>query len=145
MSQYKTEIGGYEPGSECGICRGRCCREKGCSLSPEDMVRFFSKIGENGENPDRDKMLKLLTDERYGLFAIDSFWHEREPVYYLRMKHKCYNFIGVDAAGECIALTDEGCSLDMAAECLRAVRISNVIRSIRQMRCTQTGCRIRIC
>ncbi len=113
MSQYKTEIEGYEPGSECGICRGRCCREKGCSLSPEDMARYFLKIGETGENTDRDKMLKLLTDERYGLFAIDSFWHEREPVYYLRMKHKCYNFIGVDAAGECIALTDEGCSLDM--------------------------------
>jgi len=55
-----------------------------------------------------------LTDEKYGLFAIDSFQHEDERVYYLRMKHKCYNFVGVDAAGECIALTDNGCSLAMA-------------------------------
>ncbi len=113
MEQRKTEIMGYEPGNECSICQGRCCREKGCSLSPEDMAHYLSKIGETGKSIDHIKILRLLTDEKYGLFAIDSFGHKDERIFYLRMKHKCYNFVGVDAAGECVALTDKGCSLAM--------------------------------
>ena len=28
---------GYRPGEECSHCKGRCCREKGCSLAPSDL------------------------------------------------------------------------------------------------------------
>ena len=113
MKTFISETSGYEPGEECNICRGRCCRERGCSLSPEDMYGYFAKIGIEDGNVDRDKVVRLLTDEEYGLFAIDSFGYGEERIYFLRMKHKCYNFVGVDAAGECIALTDKGCSLGM--------------------------------
>ncbi len=34
---------GFEPGPECRECKGRCCREKGCSLSPEDMLRELQR------------------------------------------------------------------------------------------------------
>ena len=43
--------------------------------------------------------------------AIDSFTGDTGPCYYIRMRHKCFTFIGVDAMGECIALTEQGCSL----------------------------------
>ncbi|MBQ8639004.1 MAG: hypothetical protein IJ468_07535 [Lachnospiraceae bacterium] len=54
--------------------------------------------------------MKLLTDQN-GFFAIDFFRENGVPCYYLRMRHKCYTFIGIDAVGECVALTENGCSL----------------------------------
>lgn len=58
----------------------------------------------------REQLLDLLSEPE-GLYAIDCFSGIKGPFYYLRMRHKCYTFIGVDAIGECIALTKEGCRL----------------------------------
>ena len=99
---------GYEPGAECAACKGKCCKDKGCSLSPEDLLQAL-KDG----HPDqqlREQILTLLTDPQ-GLYAIDYFSRPEGACFYLRMRHKCYTFIGVDAMGECIALTERGCSL----------------------------------
>lgn len=126
---------GYKPGAECAECKGRCCREKGCSLSPADMSGALRKFTEpdtalkqcaevvapsmeapsmeqsSAELPSlREQFLALLTAPD-SLYAIDCFQEKTGTFYYLRMRHKCYTFIGVDAIGECIALTKDGCSL----------------------------------
>lgn len=114
---------GFKPGEECAKCRGRCCKERGCSLAPEDMLRVLTT-----ENTDIDRnntatepkstdinpvflkgLLKLLQEEK--LYTIDCVSQNGIPFYFLRMRHKCYTFIGVEAMGECIALTPSGCSL----------------------------------
>lgn len=109
---------GFEPGPECRECKGRCCREKGCSLSPEDMLRELQRrTGIPAKQMEEqeslcDYILAMLKETQgNALYAIDRFTTERGPFYYLRMRHKCYTFIGVDAMGECIALTGEGCEL----------------------------------
>lgn len=109
---------GYRPGEECAKCRGRCCREKGCSLSPEDLLRELKRRKEGFEKEDlqgRDfyeQLLLLLQEtDRQPLYAIDSFETAKGAFFYLRMRHKCYTFVGIDAIGECTALTPEGCTL----------------------------------
>lgn len=97
---------GFMPGTECVACKGRCCKDKGCSLSPEDLLEALE-----GKEATRTNILELLQKED-GLYTIDYFSEADGPVFYLRMRHKCYNFIGVDAMGECVALTDQGCLLD---------------------------------
>ena len=100
---------GYKPGEECVICKGKCCKEKGCSLSPEDMWRALGY--EKTKSPiTKEELLTLLTPKE-GRYAIDYFSTKDGPVFYLRMRHKCYTFIGVDAMGECVALTEHGCTL----------------------------------
>lgn len=119
---------GYRPGKECSQCGGRCCREKGCCLSPEDMLRALGR-----EKADYESVLRLLKDSPDRLYAIDymsvpkGFPQGEAPqklppearqslsggvCFYLRMRHKCYTFVGVDAAGECAALGESGCMLD---------------------------------
>lgn len=143
-------MNGFEPGNECAVCKGRCCREKGCCLCPEDMIKALrdwemhetlldgqpvadgqkqgttqdSVIKEVGvcdglslSLPKRirlaeEKLLSFLQEEG-NYYTIDCFYAPTGPLYYLRMRHKNYTFIGVDAIGECIALTKEGCSLSM--------------------------------
>ncbi len=115
---------GYEPGQECSVCRGKCCRDKGCSLSPEDMNRELLRKPEEGADAAiiqsaneigfsklREELLALLTDSERGLYTIDYFSEPEGPCFYLRMRHKCYTFIGADAMGECVALTEKGCIL----------------------------------
>lgn len=87
----------------CAGCQGRCCKTMGCSLEPEDMIKALADKAATRENVE-----SLLQN---GQFAIDSFQTGGRAFYFLRMKHKCFTFIGVDAMGECAALTDEGCSL----------------------------------
>lgn len=94
---------GFLTGSICAQCQGRCCKTMGCSLAPEDMFRALKD-----RTPTRENVEDLLQN---GKFAIDSFRIAGHALYYLRMKHKCFTFIGVDAMGECISLTDAGCSL----------------------------------
>lgn len=107
---------GYAPGTECAECRGKCCRENGCCLSPEDLFRALSKKNQELnfqrllQRELKEHLLMLLKDED-GLYAIDRNVSPKGPFYYLRMRHKCYTFVGVDAMGECVALTDEGCML----------------------------------
>lgn len=107
---------GYVPGAECTECKGKCCREKGCCLSPEDLFRALSKKNQELnfrrmlQKELKEHLMNLLKEED-GLYAIDRTVAADGPFYYLRMRHKCYTFIGVDAIGECVALTDTGCML----------------------------------
>lgn len=105
---------GYAPGAECAECKGKCCRENGCCLSPEDLFRAL-----NQKNPQlkfqrmlqrelKEHLLILLKDDD-GYYAIDRAGSVDGMFYYLRMRHKCYTFVGIDAMGECVALTDTGC------------------------------------
>lgn len=111
---------GYQPGAECSQCKGRCCKERGCSLSPQDMWQALERRNalegsviptsseENGKL--RETLVQLL-NRPDGLYALDYFSEKEGPCFYLRMRHKCYTFIGVDAIGECVALTENGCCL----------------------------------
>lgn len=94
---------GYRNGELCVCCQGRCCRTMGCSLSPEDMIHALQ-----GRPATRENVEDLL---QKGNYAIDSFQNGGHSFYYLRMRHKCFTFIGVDAMGECSMLTENGCSL----------------------------------
>lgn len=107
---------GFAPGKECAECGGRCCKDKGCSLSPADMLRAIAKM--NGHDAAKagemsshleESLRYLLADAEHGLYAIDHFSGPEGPLFYLRMRHKCYTFIGVDAMGECVALKENGC------------------------------------
>lgn len=114
---------GFKPGEECAKCRGRCCKERGCSLAPEDMLWVLSaenvdidlnNMAADPANADtksalRKILLKSLQEEK--LYTVDCISQNGRPFYFLRMRHKCYTFIGVEAMGECIALTPSGCSL----------------------------------
>lgn len=93
---------GFESDEICKECGGSCCKSMGCSLSPADMRR---ELGD-GELS-RETVLEWL---RQGDYAIDSFSCHGERIWYIRMRHKFFTFIGVDAMGECIAYTDKGCS-----------------------------------
>ncbi len=97
---------GFSSDEICGRCQGRCCKTMGCSLEPADMLKSLADKAATQENIE-----DLLQN---GNFAIDSFQVRGNAFYYLRMKHKCFTFIGIDAMGECIALTDRGCSLAFA-------------------------------
>ena len=88
----------------CEQCQGRCCKTMGCSLAPQDMLDALKGNAVTSESLER-----LL--QQSGRYAIDSFQTGGRAFYYLRMRHKCFTFIGVDAMGECIALTKQGCSL----------------------------------
>lgn len=57
-------------------------------------------------------LLLLQKESGNMLYAIDYFNMGGKPVFYLRMRHKCHTFIGVDAMGECIALSEDGCRLE---------------------------------
>lgn len=94
---------GFLSDNICARCQGRCCKTMGCSLEPEDMLKALQ-----GRTATRENVEDLLQS---GQFAIDSFQLGGHAFYFLRMKHKCFTFIGVDAMGECAALTDAGCSL----------------------------------
>ena len=131
---------GFLPGTECKECKGRCCKEHGCVLSPEDMISSIEKFlgysisqEKNIDTITREVLLDFLIDDKYGMFAIDSASHNGGRLYYLRMQHKCHNFIGIDAMGECVALTDAGCSL--AYE--NRPKGGRMLKSDPTLRCTQ--------
>ncbi|MBQ6806592.1 MAG: hypothetical protein IJO97_04080 [Lachnospiraceae bacterium] len=96
-------MNGFESDNICKACGGNCCKTMGCSLSPEDMLASLEQNETTAES--------IETLLQNSLFAIDSFQMRGGAFYYLRMRHKCFTFIGVDAMGECIALTESGCSL----------------------------------
>lgn len=107
-------MNGYKPGAECAECKGRCCKDKGCSLSPADLeTALKNRNGQKNTDSLYEQILTLLKDPQ-GMYAIDYFSRPEGTCFYLRMRHKCYTFIGVDAMGECIALTKDGCSLSEA-------------------------------
>ncbi len=106
---------GYEDAEVCRACGGICCKSNGCSLSPEDMLREIAEweAGQAGGKTGSADPTKMQIEKwlMAGNCAIDSFSGKEGTCYFIRMRHKCFTFIGVDAMGECIALTDRGCSL----------------------------------
>lgn len=120
---------GYESAELCRSCGGACCKANGCSLSPEDMLRELARAAfeerDEREGVRRDCSKQSSGKDRDGLpsgseleswlrnsqCAIDSFTGKAGPCYYIRMRHKCFTFIGVDAMGECVAFTENGCAL----------------------------------
>ena len=62
---------GYKPGEECAICKGKCCKEKGCSLSPEDMWRALG-YEKMQSSVTKEELLTLLVPKE-GRYAIDYF------------------------------------------------------------------------
>ena len=101
---------GFKPGEECAVCQGKCCKEHGCVLAPEDFFKDTSFLEiQQDEYALKEYVLERLKKEN--LHAIDQSSHGQGTGYYIRMRHKCYTFIGVDALGECIALGEDGCSL----------------------------------
>ncbi|MBQ6695303.1 MAG: hypothetical protein IJN16_01215, partial [Lachnospiraceae bacterium] len=66
---------GYKPGAECSQCKGRCCKERGCSLSPQDMWQALGKDAgqfdlKQAEEKSRlrSELLQLL-EQPEGLYA----------------------------------------------------------------------------
>lgn len=117
---------GYESAEICKGCGGACCKANGCSLAPEDMLRELAiwqgeredeKVPDEERNKGQPAEMDLRHLEewlRQSDCAIDSFTGAAGLCYYIRMRHKCFTFIGVDAMGECIALTNRGCGLHYA-------------------------------
>ena len=82
----------------CKKCKGTCCKRMGCHLSPEDI---------NGDIT-YDKLKRLLDT---GNYSID-WWEGEESLYYIRMRNKNANIIDPSWGGECVLLTENGCSLN---------------------------------
>lgn len=59
---------------------------------------------------EREKILSFLQEDG-NLYAIDRFHLEGKEIYYMRMRHHAYTFVGEDAIGICAALTAAGCIL----------------------------------
>lgn len=162
-------ICGYPPGEECALCGGCCCKEHGCVLAPEDLMRVLSGVTPAAASaepslavhpfaedsagllsaapaaseafnaalpaaagsavsaaplkehegvrqdviPERGALLALLQDQEKGLYAIEYVSTPQGACFYVRMRHKCYTFIGVEAMGECAALCENGCMFSM--------------------------------
>ena len=102
-NSLQKEMPKYPSLPVCAECKGHCCNTLGCSLSPEDLIKALNRTTYT-----REAVLDILKN---GNFAIDSFGYGEAAFYFMRMKHKCFTFIGVDAMGECIASTENGCLL----------------------------------
>jgi len=86
----------YLPTDDCKKCGGQCCKSLPAPYIPKDILKIFGDV---------------QTAINSGLVAIDR-WEANIPMYFIRPKTK-----GVDRlydfswGGECIHLTDKGCSL----------------------------------
>ena len=96
----------------CSKCGGRCCKNFGCYISPDEVIKRKGEIS-------FDIILELL---KSGYVAMD--WWEGDileddesipncelycQVFYLRMRHKSEGAICGSWGGECVCLTDTGC------------------------------------
>ena len=101
----------------CATCKGRCCRNMGCEISPEDVIKWKGEITE--------QVIIDLLDTEY--ISID--WWDGDPKedrrhrsqvdpkervangYYLRMRHVGMFAIDPSYGGVCKALRPNGCAL----------------------------------
>lgn len=93
----ETKIPEFNATSACERCGGRCCKHMGCHFSPSD----FKEIS--------FEALKAKIEEGY--ISIDWWEGEDACEYYLRMRHKNAPIVDPSWGGECILLTETGCSL----------------------------------
>lgn len=103
LNGYYAEHKATDAAEVCAECKGHCCSTLGCMLSSADLLHGLGR-----SIADREHVLELLKTQP---FAIDRFADRTGYFYYLRMRHKCFTFIGVDAMGECAALSEAGCVL----------------------------------
>ena len=83
----------------CKKCKGLCCKQMGCHYSPKD----FKDLSFEGLKKEIEK----------GKISID-WWETGDvfnPEYYLRARNKNGRIIDPSYGGECINLTEKGCSL----------------------------------
>ncbi len=86
----------------CSICKGRCCKNCGCFLSPQD----FSKIS-----------YKVLNQEiQKGYISIDYVWkknYEKKGTLVLRIRNVGSPIVDIKRSSkphQCMMLTPNGCS-----------------------------------
>jgi hypothetical protein len=92
----------------CKECKGECCKRMGCGLSPE----FLNSCKDKAEV--EMKIRELLNK---GIYSID--WWEGDTqipkklkrVPYIRARNKNAGIIDASWGGECMLLTEKGCSL----------------------------------
>jgi len=91
----------------CSECGGRCCKKMAGIIFPQQLkeitVNNLSKMIQDGYCFDYWEGNPTTDDE-----------NEEKTAYFLRAKHKGYEFDVVDPSwgGECVFLTEIGCKLD---------------------------------
>lgn len=86
----------------CSECQGACCKSMGCHYSPKDFIKVDIK-----------SLRKVLDEGNTSIdwWEGDIFNNEKDRTYYLRMRNKNSRIVDASWGGECILLTEEGCSL----------------------------------
>jgi len=90
--------------SMCKKCEGACCKKMGCHLHPEDL-----KSGDT-----YDVIKSMLDSGRYSIDWWDCLEINNDnytEAYYLRARHKNERVVDPSWGGECVMLTEKGCSL----------------------------------
>lgn len=91
----------------CKKCKGRCCKQCGCSHFPEDLDMTFENIVK------KIKAREISIDR---IEHLESFYSKLEnPIYYLRAANENEGYLAYGNMGRCVFLTDDGCKLDYEA------------------------------
>lgn len=95
----------FLPTSMCSKCKGFCCKKYSGGFAPDDF-----------KEPITLDFLTTLFDT--GLYSIDCYEGHIQPLpedqynaFFIRPRHKDATVIDYSWGGECVLLTDEGCSL----------------------------------
>lgn len=92
------EIIEFSPSKICTECAGACCKSISGPYTPDDVIRIFGSVQGAKDS---------------GIVAIDS-WSGDPEKYFMRprLKNAKYTLYDFSFGGECIHLTDKGCSLE---------------------------------
>lgn len=107
----KEDIPVYEDKEICARCKGLCCKNMGCNLTPEDVEKHFGPITE-------ETIIKLLKSGDWAMDWYDYYSNTELGVdydrgFYLRARNKNDNRAIYPAWwGECKHLTENGCKFD---------------------------------
>lgn len=96
-----------ENATACSMCGGHCCKTMSCHLSPRDVFK--------NEEPSIEKLIAFLSSGNYSVdwWDGDVKGGTRSETYYVRPRHKGVpELFDPSWGGECIFLTENGCSLD---------------------------------
>ena len=86
----------------CVECKGKCCKNLGCHFSPKDFKAIDFET------------LKNLIEKGYisiDWWEGDVFDKNRRRTLYLRIRNKDANIVDPSWGGQCMLLTEHGCSL----------------------------------
>ena len=101
-----SETSNTENSDLCKHCKGRCCRNSGCQISPHDLKEITVESICNLI----DESNAVSIDWWEGNPLIDDYTQER--VYFLRIKNKDSDVIDpLFGRNECSILTENGCPL----------------------------------